>query len=131
MVIAGVIFIFFSRKVKGSVSAVFTTMSALVLCQVVRSGECLTAVGADVGSFLCMCSNVSLEMLQTLEETATSRDGARVGLLGVGTDFHNSGRTSTSNSAVRSGDGSSLVAHGALAIFLTGKVGEILVVHSH
>jgi hypothetical protein len=63
MVITGVIFIFLSRKVKGAVSAVFTTMSALVLCQVVRSGECLAAVGADVGSFLCMCSNVSLEML--------------------------------------------------------------------
>jgi hypothetical protein len=30
MVIAGVIFIFLSRKVKGAVSAVFTAMSALV-----------------------------------------------------------------------------------------------------
>jgi hypothetical protein len=83
-----------------------------VLCKVVGSGECFATMRADIGLFLGVCSHVSLEVLQTLEETATGGNGARVRLLRVGTKFHDGGRAGTADDAA--GARGALLVHGTI-----------------
>jgi len=71
-----VVFHFFFAVHLGWLAVLLRFVSSAVLGEIVRSREGLVAVRANIGSFLSMCSDVSLEMLEALEQAPAARDRA-------------------------------------------------------